>query len=102
MAGLTRCGADGGPGVRKGRAADADHRITCHLGPLLEARGMTLVQLSELTGVTVANLSVLKNDRARAIRFTTLTAICSALGCDPGDVLGLATPSHSSAKSVTA
>ena len=50
---------------------------------------MTLVQLSKLTGVTVAKLSVLKNDRARAIRFTTLTAICTALVCEPGDVLGL-------------
>lgn len=67
----------------------ADHRISCHLGPLLEARSMTLVQLGELTGVTVANLSVLKNNRARAIRFTTLTAICAALECEPGAVLGL-------------
>ena len=49
---------------------------------------MTSVQLSKLTGVTVANLSVPKNDRARAIRFTTLTAICTALVCEPGDVLG--------------
>jgi putative transcriptional regulator len=66
-----------------------DHRIVCHLGPLLDERGMTLVQLSELTGITVANLSVLKNGRARAIRYTTLTAICTALECEPGDVLGL-------------
>lgn len=63
------------------------HRIICHLGDLLEARGLTLVQLAAMTGVTVANLSVLKNDRARATRFTTLTAICDALSCQPGDLL---------------
>lgn len=67
--------------------ADLDpHRVICHLGELLEARGLTLVQLSAATGVTVANLSVLKNDRARAVRFTTLTAICDALNCQPGDL----------------
>jgi len=65
------------------------HRIVSHLGTLLEERGMTLVELAALTGVTVANLSVLKNGRARAIRFSTLTAVCDALGCRPGDVLGI-------------
>lgn len=65
----------------------APHRVVSNLGALLEARGLTLVQLAELTGVTVANLSVLKNGRARAIRFSTLTAICDALGCRPGDLL---------------
>lgn len=63
------------------------HRVVSHLADLLRSRQMTLVQLATLTGITVANLSVLKNDRARAIRFTTLTAICDALGCQPGDVL---------------
>lgn len=48
---------------------------------------MTLVRLSELVGVTVVNLSVLKNDRARAIRFSTLEQICAALGCEVGDLL---------------
>ena len=48
---------------------------------------MTLVQLSKLTGVTVAKLSVLKNDRAKAVRFSTLSAICRELGCQPGDLL---------------
>ena len=66
------------------------HRVVCHLGALLEARGLTLVQLAERTGVTVANLSVLKNDRARAVRFTTLTAICATLGCQPGDLFEVA------------
>ena len=60
-----------------------------HLDELLVARGMTLVELSARVGVTVANLSILKNGHARALRFNTLTAICDALGCTPGDVLGL-------------
>ncbi|WP_370442093.1 helix-turn-helix domain-containing protein [Kineococcus halophytocola] len=50
---------------------------------------MTLVELAERAGVTVVNLSVLKNDRARAVRFSTLTAVCDALQCQPGDVLSL-------------
>lgn len=66
------------------------HRVHCHLGELLEVRGLTLVQLAERTGITVANLSVLKNGRARAIRFTTLIAICEALDCTPGDLLSIA------------
>ena len=65
------------------------HRVVSHLGELLESRGMTLVELAARTGVTVANLSVLKNDRARAIRFSTLTAICDALDCRPGDILDI-------------
>ena len=69
------------------------HRIVSHLSDLLDTRGMTLVQLAELTGVTVANLSVLKNGRARAIRFSTLTAICDALRCQPGEVLEVTAPS---------
>lgn len=74
---------------------DADrtpHRVVSHLGDLLDARGLTLVQLAALTGVTVANLSVLKNGRARAIRFSTLTALCDALNCRPGDILDVAPP----------
>jgi putative transcriptional regulator len=66
-----------------------DHRIQVHLDELLAARGMTLVELSAKVGVTVANLSILKNGRARALRFSTLTAICDAIGCTPGDLLGL-------------
>lgn len=65
------------------------HRIHCQLDELLEDRGMTLTELASQVGVTVVNLSVLKNDRARAIRFSTLTAICEALQCDVGDVLEL-------------
>jgi putative transcriptional regulator len=65
-------------------------RIHCRLDELLAERGMTLTHLSELVGVSIVNLSVLKNDRARAIRFSTLTAICDALGCQVGDLLVVA------------
>jgi putative transcriptional regulator len=64
-----------------------EHRIAVHLDRLLEERGMTLTELAHRMGITVVNLSILKNGRARAIRFSTLTAICDALGCQPGDVL---------------
>ena len=50
---------------------------------------MTLVDLAEGVGITVANLSILKNDRAKAIRFTTLTSICDALACTPGDLFSV-------------
>jgi putative transcriptional regulator len=62
-------------------------RVHCRLDELLLERGMTLTRLSEMVGVSIVNLSVLKNDRARAIRFTTLTAICDALECEVGDLL---------------
>ncbi|MGC3952915.1 MAG: helix-turn-helix transcriptional regulator [Propionicimonas sp.] len=62
-------------------------RVHCRLDELLAARGMTLTRLSELVGVSLVNLSVLKNDRARAIRFSTLTAICDALDCTVGELL---------------
>jgi putative transcriptional regulator len=67
----------------------AEHSIVVHLDELLAARAMTLVDLSAKVGVTVANLSILKNGRARAIRFSTLTAICEALECAPGELLSL-------------
>jgi putative transcriptional regulator len=62
-----------------------------HLDRLLARRGMTLVELADRVGVTVVNLSVLKNGRARAIRFSTLTALCDALACTPGDLLSIGT-----------
>jgi putative transcriptional regulator len=62
-------------------AEPQDHRIAVHLDELLQANQMTLVELSSRVGVTVANLSILKNSHAKAIRFSTLTAICDALGC---------------------
>lgn len=61
--------------------------VHCRLDELLAERGMTLTRLSEMVGVSVVNLSVLKNDRARAIRFSTLTAVCEALDCEVGDLL---------------
>ena len=63
--------------------------IHCRLDELLAERGMTLTKLSELVGVSLVNLSVLKNDRARAIRFSTLRAICEVLGCEVGELLVL-------------
>lgn len=65
------------------------HRVSCHLDRVLAERDMTLAELSRRTGVSVVNLSVLKNDRARAVRFSTLTAMCAALGCQPGDLLSV-------------
>jgi putative transcriptional regulator len=61
--------------------------IHCRLDELLERRGMTLTELSRRVGVSLVNLSVLKNDRAKAIRFSTLTAICHALDCEVGELL---------------
>lgn len=66
---------------------DEDHQVELHLDRLLAERGMTLTELANQVGVTLANLSVLKNGRARAIRFTTLSALCQALNCQPGDLL---------------
>ncbi|MFC3997048.1 helix-turn-helix domain-containing protein [Nocardiopsis sediminis] len=64
-----------------------DAVIEVRLDELLRERGMTLTELSQRVQVTVVNLSVLKNGRARAIRFSTLTRLCDALGCQPGDLL---------------
>ena len=61
--------------------------IHCRLDELLAARGMMLTRLSEIVGVSVVNLSILKNDRARAIRYSTLSAICRALDCEVGELL---------------
>lgn len=61
--------------------------IRCRLDVLLAERDMTLTQLSKLVGVSSVNLSILKNGHARAIRFSTLLAICDALNCDVGDLL---------------
>jgi putative transcriptional regulator len=63
------------------------HNVHCTLDELLADRGMTLTELADRVGVTIVNLSVLKNDRAKAIRFSTLTAICQVLECDVGDLL---------------
>ena len=62
--------------------------IIVDLDRLLQARRMSLTELSDRVGVTIANLSVLKTGKARAIRFTTLDALCRELGCQPGEILG--------------
>jgi len=70
--------------------AESDDEATgihCRLDELLAERGMTLTKLRELVGVSLVNLSVLKNDRARAIRFSTLRAICEVLDCEVGELL---------------
>jgi len=64
-----------------------DNKITVHLDRLLAERQMTLTELAARVDVIPVNLSILKNGRARAIRFSTLTAVCEALGCSPGDLL---------------
>lgn len=66
-----------------------EDRVVCRLDRLLTERGMTLVELSARTGIAPVNLSILKNGHARAIRFSTLTAVCDALGCTPGDLLSI-------------
>ena len=62
--------------------------VTVKLDDLLHARRMTLTELSERIDLTLANLSILKTGKAKAIRFSTLEAICRELGCQPGDLLG--------------
>jgi putative transcriptional regulator len=61
--------------------------ITVKLDDVLYARRMTLTELSDKIGITLANLSILKTGKARAVRFSTLEAICDALRCQPGDLL---------------
>ena len=58
-----------------------------NLDQVLADRGMSLTALSERVGVTIANLSILKTGKARAMRFSTLDALCRALECQPGDIL---------------
>jgi putative transcriptional regulator len=72
--------------------SEVGHRVVCHLDRLLAARGMTLTELADRVGVTVVNLSILKNGRAKAVRFSTLTLICDVLGCQPGDLLSVIPP----------
>ena len=61
--------------------------IAVKLDDLLHDRRMTLTELADRVGMTLANLSILKTGKARAIRFSTLEAICTALACQPGDIL---------------
>ncbi|GBR68262.1 helix-turn-helix domain-containing protein [Gluconobacter kanchanaburiensis] len=61
--------------------------IYVNLDALLRERGMTLTELSERVGLTLANLSILKTGKAKAVRFSTLEMICQVLECQPGDIL---------------
>ena len=61
--------------------------IAVKLDDLLHDRRMTLTELADRIGITLANLSILKTGKARAVRFSTLDAICQALACQPGDIL---------------
>jgi putative transcriptional regulator len=77
-------------------AASQTGTIRLHLDELLSERGMTLTELSARVDITIVNLSILKNGRARAIRFSTLARLCETLGCQPGDLLSYqpSPPSH--------
>jgi putative transcriptional regulator len=61
--------------------------IIINIDVMLAKRKMSVTELSEKVGITMANLSILKNEKAKAIRFSTLEAICKALDCQPGDIL---------------
>jgi putative transcriptional regulator len=65
--------------------------VTVKLDDLLYVKRMTLTELAEKVDITLANLSILKTGKAKAIRFSTLEAICRVLECQPGDLLGFAT-----------
>jgi len=87
---MTRRSVDSAAGRWDGSAGEVEHdpiRIHIRLDELLSLREMTLTDLSERVGVTIVNLSILKNGRARAIRFSTLARLCEALECQPGDLL---------------
>lgn len=61
--------------------------IIINIDVMLAKRKMSVTELSERVGITMANLSILKNGKAKAIRLSTLEAVCEALGCQPGDIL---------------
>jgi len=61
--------------------------IVVHIDVMLAKRKMSVTELADKVGITIANLSILKNGKARAIRFSTLEGICKALDCQPGDIL---------------
>ena len=71
--------------------SDEARRIAVHLDDLLRDRGITMTQLAERIGLTLANVSILKTGKAKAIRFSTLEAICRELDCQPGDLLTYST-----------
>lgn len=88
---IARPASDGKVTSGHDQEVDADRgdpaAIRIRLDELLSQRAMTLTELSDQVGITVVNLSILKNGRARAIRFSTLATLCAVLGCQPGDLL---------------
>ncbi|OEY04205.1 transcriptional regulator [Corynebacterium sp. BCW_4722] len=70
-------------------SSDSEPQVVCHLDRLMAQRGITGAALAQEVGITPVNLSVLKNNRAKAVRFSTLAAICQALDCQPGDVFSV-------------
>jgi putative transcriptional regulator len=73
--------------VTRAKDRGARRQIVFHLDELLESRKLTLTELATRVDVTLVNLSVLKNDRAKAIRFSTLEALCEELDCQPGELM---------------
>lgn len=73
-------------------ASSESYDIDCRLEELLQDRGISLSELSRITGITLANLSILKTGKAKAVRFKTLSILCEALDCEPGDILALSKP----------
>jgi putative transcriptional regulator len=73
--------------VNQTKAKRAPRQISFHLDKVLERSGLTLTELASRVDITLVNLSVLKNNRARAIRFSTLAALCGELQCQPGDLM---------------
>jgi len=67
--------------------APSNKTIGVTLDEMLEAREMTMTELADRVGITMANMSILKTGKAKAIRFSTLEAICKELECQPGDIL---------------
>lgn len=83
---MTRQPADAAASGDDGPACEAA-AIRVRLDEMLSQRGMTLTELSARVDITIVNLSILKNGRARAIRFSTMARLCAALRCQPGDLL---------------
>ena len=73
--------------MTRAKEKDRPKQVTFHLDELLESHGLTLTELANRVDITLVNLSVLKNNRAKAIRFSTLEALCEVLGCQPGDLM---------------
>ena len=73
--------------MTRAKERDRPKQITFHLDELLESHGLTLTELANRVDITLVNLSVLKNNRAKAIRFSTLEALCKVLDCQPGDLM---------------